>query len=84
MLWPERFSLSIFMICNFILIGFSIILSQLESEHSLEFNDIKVCIIVSIKVALGFWITFRFIDFLGGGPLRRKIKASYSDKDLMH
>ncbi len=76
MLWMERFGISFSLIAVFVQSAGILFLSLYDKgETSFSVEMIEAILKNSIIFGLFFWITFRLIDYLGAGPMRRKAKG---------
>jgi hypothetical protein len=77
MLWMERFAIYICIIINAFLFASLFLIQSQTSDWQLTIGDFKQCFFISLIAAFIIWIIFRSIDFIFGGPLRRRIKLGY-------
>jgi len=75
MLWMERFTVLIYFALNIFLFGFDFLISGSMSEWP-TFIEVKQIFILCLILSLIVWFMFRSIDYICGGPMRRKIKRS--------
>ena len=79
MLWMERISIIVYVIfTTLFLLGVWFITSD-EPLYAASATDWIICFKIPFFIALAFWILARSIDYIFGGPLRRKIKRESND-----
>jgi hypothetical protein len=73
MLWMERFAIIFYFAINIFIYGLDWLLASSMSEN-MTLAEIKEIFTLCVILTLIAWASFRAIDFLFAGPLRREIK----------
>ena len=75
MLWMERVALSIYLIVLVFSLLCMALFVNLDTVNKFDISDFTYCFGYAFAISCPCWIIFRTIDFIGAGPLRRKLKA---------